>query len=263
MGHNSQTAGYFIQFDEKLARFYKRLASYLENPNVDNIHDVRTSFRRLEACYSIFPGTSKTKSTENFLTLGKKFFRLNSAVRDSDITLEKLHVQQAGASPISEYLHQIRAQSLEQAMIVGQQLALLPLPRLRHGNLQLDQHLQHQVEKRINNILHFIPLISNDEENVAELHAMRKQAKKLFYLLELDNPADCPAMTNLKKLQTVAGDIHDCDVTVEFLHQHAELVPHADTLVKTEQRKRHSCYKKLLTQLGRELWKPLWKLANN
>ena len=263
MGHDSQTAGYLIQFDEKLARFYQRLANYLEDPNVDNIHDVRTSFRRLEACYSIFPGASKTKSTENFMKLGKKFFRLNSAVRDSDIMLEKLHVQQPGSSPISEYLHQIRAQSLEQAMIVGRQLALLPLPRIRYRNRQLDQRLQHQVEKRINNILHFIPLIRNDENNVDELHAMRKQAKKLFYLLELDNPADCPAMINLKKLQSVAGAIHDCDVTLEFLHQHAELIPHEDALVKTEQRKRHSCYKKLLSQLGREPWKPLWKLASN
>ncbi|MBT8147270.1 MAG: CHAD domain-containing protein, partial [Gammaproteobacteria bacterium] len=96
-----------------------------------------------------------------------------------------------------------------------------------------------------------------------EYQAMRKQANKLYYLLELDNPADRPAMKNLKQLQTVTGDIHDCDVTLAFLNQYAGLIPHTDALTKTEQRKRHSCYKKLLTQLNKEPWEPLRKLASN
>ena len=101
MSQSNNSARYFIQFDEKLARFLNNLASYIDRPKVNNIHDVRTAFRRLEACYGIFPSAYKTKSTENYLALGKRFFSLNSVVRDSDIMLKKLR-RQKGEKQSSE-----------------------------------------------------------------------------------------------------------------------------------------------------------------
>lgn len=251
---------YFKQFDNKLARFLDRLAKYLENPNVDNIHQVRTSFRRLEATYSLFPSAIKTCDSEKFLEHAKHFFRLNSVIRDSDIVLEKLKKQPRSA-PIVQRLHQIRAENLEQAMVVARELTRLPEPRLHEKKARLDKHLQHKVDHRIDTIRRFVPLIKDDEENTEELHAMRKQAKKLFYLLELEiEPAGCREMKNLKNLQTMAGDIHDCDVTIAFLDDNRSLLGHAEELIEAEHHRRHECYEQLLSQLDESFWNRLGRL---
>jgi len=238
-----------------------KLASYIEDPNVNNIHDVRTSFRRLEAAYSVFPNSAKTRSSEKFLTLGKEFFRLNSVIRDSDVMLKKLN-SDARSGPIIERLHQIRAENLEQALVVAQKLALLQEPQLNNKKLPLDKLLQLKVDHRISNIQHFIPLIRDDEENIEELHTLRKQAKKLFYLLEPNNdPADTPEMMRLKKLQTVAGDIHDCDVTIAFLNENSNSTNNIKPLVLSEQLSVTTCYEKLLSQFDKIPWQLLRRLT--
>jgi len=60
-----------------------------------------------------------------------------------------------------------------------------------------------------------------DPGNVEQLHALRKSAKKLRYTLEIfDAPYGKglqPFIENIKKLQTLLGDIHDCDVWMESL----------------------------------------------
>jgi len=262
MSHSRTTSRHIIQFKKKLAHFLGKLADYIEDPSVDNIHDVRTSFRRLEACYSIFPSSVKTNVSESFFAAGKYFFRLNSVVRDSDIMLEKLAKLKTEPSRLVECLHQSRAENLQKAMSVAQELIQLAEPRLKNKKPQFDKHLRHMVVQRISNIQHFIPLIKDDEENVEELHSMRKQAKKLFYLLEIDNdPADCPEMRKLKELQTVAGDIHDCDVTLAFLNDNSSLRDNADTLIHSEQLDRHNHYVKLLSKLENDLWEPLRRLT--
>ena len=195
------------------------------------------------------------------MSVGKRFFGLNSVIRDSDIILNKLESHEL-PGPITEHLHHIRAENLEQAMTVAQELARLQKPRLYKKKMQLDKHLQHKVNRRISNIQHFIPLIRDDEENVEELHSMRKQAKKLFYLLELENdPGVCPEMKKLKKLQTMAGDIHDSDIIISFLNNNDDLRDCAETLIRSEQLERHTCYEKLLAMLDKDLWNPLRHLV--
>ena len=52
-------------------------------------------------------------------------------------------------------------------------------------------------------------------------HKMRIAAKKLRYVLEISNPAYeerlSASIKAAKKLQTMLGDIHDCDVWVDFI----------------------------------------------
>jgi len=60
-----------------------------------------------------------------------------------------------------------------------------------------------------------------DPDNVRELHDMRIAAKRLRYLFEFYEPAlsaDFSAeLMKFKRLQDYLGDIHDCDVWVEYL----------------------------------------------
>jgi hypothetical protein len=63
-----------------------------------------------------------------------------------------------------------------------------------------------------------------DPENVRELHDMRIACKRLRYLLEIFGiafPGDLtPFVEEVRGLQDLLGDIHDCDVQVPMLEEH-------------------------------------------
>jgi CHAD domain-containing protein len=254
MTDGKNSARYYKQFEKLLTRFRRKLAGYIKDPCVENIHGIRTCFRRLEACYSIFPSSIRTKSSDDYLALGKQFFRLNSAVRDSDVLAEKLFDTLARNAALKKHLHQIRAQNLQQAMKLAEQLDRLPEPHLvtpdEGSKLRLDRQLRYKVEYRINTIRHFIPIVMDSEDNTEELHSMRKQARDAS-----------KAMKQLKKLQTQAGNIRDCDLTLALLGEHENQVRNASMLIASESDTRHRCYKKLRSLLSKDLWKPLRKLA--
>lgn len=63
-----------------------------------------------------------------------------------------------------------------------------------------------------------------DPANVTELHDMRIAIKRLRYLLEIFGPAFAedlaPFLEEVRGLQDLLGDIHDCDVQVPALEAH-------------------------------------------
>ncbi len=63
-----------------------------------------------------------------------------------------------------------------------------------------------------------------DPANVTELHDMRIACKRLRYLLEIFSVAFTedldPIIDQVKELQDILGDIHDCDVQVPLLQRH-------------------------------------------
>lgn len=63
-----------------------------------------------------------------------------------------------------------------------------------------------------------------DPRNVTELHDMRIACKRLRYLLEIFSVAFAadlsPFLAEVKGLQDLLGDIHDCDVQIPMLEAH-------------------------------------------
>jgi CHAD domain len=63
-----------------------------------------------------------------------------------------------------------------------------------------------------------------DPARVRELHDMRIACKRLRYLLEIFDPAFLedlePFVDEVKDLQDLLGDIHDCDVQIPMLEEH-------------------------------------------
>ena len=85
-----------------------------------------------------------------------------------------------------------------------------------------------------------IPLVISDESKTVELHEVRKDTKKLRYLIELVLPKDDDGSDNstvknktdashkdisyevlqhLEKMQKMLGDIHDYDIVIEYLNR--------------------------------------------
>ncbi|HZD35445.1 MAG TPA: CHAD domain-containing protein, partial [Nitrososphaeraceae archaeon] len=81
-------------------------------------------------------------------------------------------------------------------------------------------------------IEHNLPIIVNDSKKIAELHEVRKDCKKLRYLLELlpeNNDKDQRSekdnyvsvlMEKLENVQDSLGLIHDYDMIVAYLKRH-------------------------------------------
>ena len=101
-------------------------------------------------------------------------------------------------------------------------------PRPVHG-LDPDRRLRPNARRvlavRIDEVYSYDGLMA-DPANVTELHDMRIACKRLRYLLEIFAvafPADLePFIDEVKGLQDLLGDIHDCDVQIPMLEDHLD-----------------------------------------
>jgi CHAD domain-containing protein len=82
---------FLTSLSENLQSVNNRVSKYLKTPNAKQIHDVRTSIRRLDATYLILPKKNRTGSSlSDYVLKCKEFFKANSEIRDLDIIYERL-----------------------------------------------------------------------------------------------------------------------------------------------------------------------------
>jgi len=85
--------------DENIKRVDNRLDNYIKDSNENNIHDIRTAVRRLDASYRSLPKNMRRKNKiSNYMTTSKRLFKINCQVRDYDIICKKL--QKYSSEPI-------------------------------------------------------------------------------------------------------------------------------------------------------------------
>ena len=231
---------------QNIRRIHTKLDKYLENPTADNIHHMRTSLRRLQATYqSSSKQIRKKKKIKEFVRIGKKLFKINSNIRDIDIILEKLAKEGKMPEQQLEYyekpLVQDRENQLEEARTIALELRELAVPSIYNKN-KIDKNFEKNSIKRLaklsrklnNNIKKRTPIVIGDDSRITELHELRKDSKKLRYLIELvtskeninentnvliDNN-NHKILEHLEKIQGMLGDIHDYDIVIDYLRQH-------------------------------------------
>jgi len=85
---------------------------------------------------------------------------------------------------------------------------------------------------RIEEIYEYDGLVG-DPANVTQLHDMRIAFKRLRYLIEIFGDAFdtdlVPYLDQVKAMQDLLGDIHDCDVQVPMLQQHLAWLERQET----------------------------------
>lgn len=245
-----------------IKRVYSKLEKYLENPTEENIHDMRTSLRRLEATYKSSPKKIRNKrKLKAFSKKGKQLFKINSDIRDIDIILQKLatdgkmNEEQMGA--FENTLTKEREHRLIEARKVALELQNISVPDIYNKD-EISRKLEKRFRKEIAksagklkaNIENKTPLVLSDENKVVELHEVRKDTKKLRYLIELVLPKDhdesdddpfknkthsshknisYEVLEHLEKIQKMLGDIHDYDIVIDYLIQDLS----KDTIVST------------------------------
>ena len=257
---------YYIElitfFDNSVHNINKvseRLDDYIEDPAEKNIHDIRTSIRRLDASFMVCPKKLQTKKLTDYVMQGKSLFKVNSEIRDFDVILQKVskegQVSDSQFKSFEKSINQRRNRSLKKATSIAIDIRKLVVPHVNiysHG-YDVDK-IQKNLIKRYNKVvLKFasrirknFPIIVSDSNKLDELHEARKDSKKLRYLFELllkdnnknkgnlskDNETDANNHHNdlqiqdqidkLKKIQDMLGNIHDYDMTIIYLRNYSK-----------------------------------------
>ena len=223
--------------ERNIRRVDNRLDDYIKNPNEENIHNMRTAIRRLQATYISLPKKlRKKKKIREFVIKSKELFRINSKIRDYDIISEKLSKdvqsspQQQNIEHLQKLLKSQRKRMLNKAKGIALELRKISVPKLRDSDIS-----QNKLEKSFNSIANkFVdrlkknfPIVVANSQKIRELHEMRKDCKKLRYLMELlpENESNSKnkishMIKELEKVQNMLGIIHDYDTTIAYLrHQ--------------------------------------------
>jgi CHAD domain-containing protein len=155
----------------------------------------------------------------------KQLFKINSQVRDYDIICEKL--QKYTSEPIytklTGSLNRKRKTKSASARKIALSLRDLAIPHVKESAIptkKLEMRYNKVVVRLRERIELNLPIVLTNANKLKELHEMRKDSKKLRYLLELtshQNKEIHTIITELEDIQDTLGTIHDCDTMIAYM----------------------------------------------
>ena len=254
---------FLTKLHENLERVNNRLNKYLKDPKAKNIHDIRTSIRRLNAAFSTLPKKYRTGSLMTTYVLScKELFKINSEVRDLDIIYEKLqkYPPNDNRNKVIDSLKDARVTRLDHAKSVALALSNTDASKLLDEIKVTQKELEKRYNKIVANLISEIetnfPIVVTDSTKIEELHELRKACKKLRYMLELlpiENKKAIEMRKTLQKIQDILGTIHDYDFTINHLKSAEQLSNEIHEIINNEIQGRKLSYERLIKYCARRL----------
>lgn len=197
-----------------LRRLRKLLEEFPRDPSPEDVHELRTRARRLEAIVHAIPAGSDGE-TARLLKLAKPMRKAAGKVRDMDVLLAKLFALTEepageGLPRLAEHLAALRSRHAERLVRV-----------VRGRRKELRKRLKQYVDELersgskgrlatlaapqilVTELEHWPRL---DENN---LHEFRIHAKELRYMLQLEPRGDGRCLAALGEAKDAAGEWHD------------------------------------------------------
>ena len=235
-------------FYDKQEKSKIMLENFLREPDEKQIHDLRKSIRRLEAVYCIFPNSCKRKKTDKVVFSYRSLFKKNSSIRDLDVIFGKL--LKHGLYNDNDILKIIvKERNKKVKKIIKNDKKILKLKYSNLKKIETKKNLKKYdriVYSLLDKIEKSMPIVVSDESKIDELHQMRKTAKKLRYILEIKEEQSYKQLIDKMKLfQELLGNIHDCDIVMNFLKQYSKKYPEVKYLILKETELRNQNYRKL------------------
>jgi len=227
-----------------LATLKKKAQSILKRHNIEDIHDLRVSSRRLRTCLNVFYEVLPPKKNKIWQRDIKKVTRSFSQVRDLDVQIDLINQIFNSTDDKSRLpgLRRIRLRLKQKRQVKQNETHILTRAILENSTLvemqdwvktvlgseekqsnpsnALYQLGYEHIQKRLDEFLFFEVFIF-DPSRIKELHQMRIAAKRLRYTLEVfsnlyKGKTDF-AMIIAQQSQQILGEIHDADVWVTYL----------------------------------------------
>jgi len=286
------------QLQPNLKSITENAKNILRRKNIEDIHDIRVASRRIRTCIDIFVDYLPEKKAKSWLKDIKIITKSFGGVRDLDVQLDLIHniysleedrKLRSGLRRVMLRLKQkrqikqsktkdITSSLLESTTIMEMATwvdAVLGDELQIEFTRELYQAGYEKIQNRLEEFLFFEVFIF-DPTRIEELHQMRISAKGLRYALEVfsnlyQKKTDF-ALEITKQTQQYLGEIHDCDVWVDYLPKFLEkeyerikgfygytspfsrIKPGIQFLINNRQEKRDEIYEQFI-----EDWKG-WKL---
>ena len=217
VGRKSLAKGYA----DRTGALLKMVSDLPDRPSPDEVHDLRVAARRIQVMRRLMPRSVRSAQDSKAFNLAlKSFLKATSQLRDMDTLMVTLKSCK-GSLPAGLLvgLANQRSDSAARAKVTIGALADVQVPELDNSKLRgrrLSRRFRKSVRSHSKKASSLLTQVLNDGSKVVELHSLRKEVKKLRYLLELADktPARLPSMT---KWQDSLGAIHDLDVAIAYL----------------------------------------------
>lgn len=254
---------FLTKLHESIERLNSRTKAYIKNPNDKHIHDVRTSVRRFNATFLSLPKKYRTGPILllEYNQIANKFFKVNSKIRDYDIIVQKLnnYTQSSQRDLVIDSIKKDRQLNLEKAKTIAITLKDLGSNKVIDKMNITEKELQKRYNKVISSFISKIelnfPIVITNALKIEELHQLRKDCKKMRYMLELlpeENTDAIELKKIFEKIQDHLGCIHDFDITIYYLRS---LEPNREIqeIINTETENRRLKYAEFLNFSKRRL----------
>jgi CHAD domain-containing protein len=152
-------------------------------------------------------------------------------------------------------LKNIRDKKYKDARKIASSLSDALLPQISEddiSNKKLQLRYNKVVDKLSNRIEKLFPVVVANSKKEKELHELRKDSKKLRYLLEILPSKSNRNLSNisdhLEEIQDILGSIRDIDITIEYIRRIRPSIKdkYYTSMINTEEKERQDLYNKFV-----------------
>ncbi|HUL38768.1 MAG TPA: YfcE family phosphodiesterase [Methanomassiliicoccales archaeon] len=233
----------------QLEALMKEGEGVLAQKDVENVHRMRVASRRVRAALETFEDCLPADRAGSWRKEMRLVTRALGAARDADVqigflkgampssrpedkpgmrmVLDLKTKERAGLQlPLVKILQDLERNGLPREMLdfFRKEKENALKARVPHRSPMAFEKAWERVHGKVEELTAHEPYV-HQEDAVAEHHAMRISAKRLRYALELVHPLFDDGLeqeiAQVKKLQELLGDLHDCDVWVQELEKMA------------------------------------------
>jgi len=240
-----------------LRKHGKRLLAHAEGIRTENdiehVHQARVASRRLRTGLGVFADVLPAKTVRRWNRRLRRLTKGLGDARDRDVQIAfvdailashpadqrrelpglnrlrlRLTQQREAAQPrVIETLDRLDASGIVPEILKETAKRKTPGKRARTkaGNAFVWKRAARDISRTRDKLLRLEPCL-DDPEAIEQHHEMRLAAKRLRYMLEIyKSPFDGrlnEPIKAIRSLQTLLGDIHDCDVWVTFIEQFSD-----------------------------------------
>jgi CHAD domain-containing protein len=243
-------------YSESLSRSEKivsdKVKEYLKEPSEENVHDLRTSLRRLLTTANILPKKIRgQKESRNYLESCDKLLRLNAKVRDIDIVLSKLphHGDDPAYAKLAVRLKNTREASIKKARQIASSIEDkkdLPIHPEEISAPLIQKRFKKTADTLARKLKKHLRIVVKEPKNLDDLHKLREDSRRLRFTLEIDDsPKTTKLLPVLETWQDVLGKIRDSDIFISHVKAERGSAEIKEVL-EQEKSGRHDNYEKFL-----------------
>lgn len=220
--------------DKLLDRLAFEIGRCARSRRPESVHDLRITIRRFAQVLRVFDSVISRAQTRKIRKTLKKILAAAGEVRDCDVALRLLAKSNGAGARTWKSVLQNRRKERERVLTASLKVWIDRKSSLKwRAHLQQALEPQHNVRVRplaetVQGILRKMAADFLDRGNrlahrkaAHGLHGFRIHVKKFRYTLELFAPLYGPSLRawqeKIKRIQTLLGDIHDCEMARELV----------------------------------------------